>query len=327
MDADKVEIYRDLLWKVNFSNGLFVCTPETLPLPYKFYVGDGNNSNLIRSLFRRRFWWAQASSKQEEGLNFLWTQLKLNSFFTAQEAALVPEYFVVERIQSEAARGGTSERGRGREGEDANRRVFGRIDYKIWQQHCLKNEKTERRIGEGTYQRRVRMFEKKKVSKVEDSRALRMHNHLEANYYIGNKKALLYNLRRYLELKGEDPFTVLPLTFHVQRGTEDPEYARFLAHYERIEQERREKKQLRNVWIVKPGENTNRGTGITVCYGVDDIRVRLKGRERNGDGKLRTFILQKYIENPLLYNKRKFDLRHYMLVTCINGCFKGYWYE
>jgi len=60
---------------------------------------------------------------------------------------------------------------------------------------------------------------------------------------------------------------------------------------------------------------------------VDDIRIRLKGRERNGDGKLRTFILQKYIENPMLYNKRKFDLRHYMLITCINGSFKAYWYE
>jgi hypothetical protein len=78
---------------------------------------------------------------------------------------------------------------------------------------------------------------------------------------------------------------------------------------------------------VKPGENTNRGNGITVCYSLDDIKLRLKGRERNGDGKLRTFILQKYIENPLLYNKRKFDLRHYVLITCINGSFKGYWYE
>ena len=80
-------------------------------------------------------------------------------------------------------------------------------------------------------------------------------------------------------------------------------------------------------YFVKPGENTNRGTGITVCYSLDDIKVRLKGRERNGDGKLRTFILQKYIENPLLYNRRKFDIRHYMLVSCVNGSFKGYWYE
>lgn len=193
-----MEIYRDLLWKVNFSNGLFVCTPDSLSTPYKFFVGEGNNSNLIRGLFRRRFWWSQAGSKQEEGLNFLWTQLKLNSFFSSQEAALVPEYFVVERIQSEASRN-TASSSRIRDGDnDPNRRIFGRIDYKIWQQHCLKNEKTERKIGEGTYQRRVKMYEKKRITKVEDSRPLRMHNHLESNFYIGNKKALFYNLKRYL---------------------------------------------------------------------------------------------------------------------------------
>lgn len=49
------------------------------------------------------------------------------------------------------------------------------------------------------------------------------------------------------------------------------------------------------MWIIKPGQNTNRGNGITVAYNIDDITVRLKGREKNGDGKFRTFIIQKYI--------------------------------
>ena len=45
------------------------------------------------------------------------------------------------------------------------------------------------------------------------------------------------------------------------------------------------------------------------------------------NGSLRTFIVQKYIDRPLLYHKRKFDIRHFMLVTCFNGHFKAYWYE
>lgn len=56
-------MYRDLLWKVNYSNGLYVTTPENLIMPYKFYVGEGNNSNLIRGIMRRRFWWTQTSNK------------------------------------------------------------------------------------------------------------------------------------------------------------------------------------------------------------------------------------------------------------------------
>ena len=38
-------------------------------------------------------------------------------------------------------------------------------------------------------------------------------------------------------------------------------------------------------------------------------------------------LIQKYMENPFLYNKRKFDIRCYILITTVNGIVKGYWYE
>jgi tubulin monoglycylase TTLL3/8 len=44
-------------------------------------------------------------------------------------------------------------------------------------------------------------------------------------------------------------------------------------------------------------------------------------------GSNRTIIIQKYLENPFLYNKRKFDIRCYILITTVNGIIKGYWYE
>ena len=69
-----------------------------------------------------------------------------------------------------------------------------------------KNEKTEKKINENTYQRRIKMYEKKRITKIDDSENLKMHNHLETNFYIGNKKALFYNIKRYMELKGEDPY-------------------------------------------------------------------------------------------------------------------------
>jgi len=39
-----------------------------------------------------------------------------------------------------------------------------------------------------------------------------------------------------------------------------------------------QKATFKNMWICKPGENTNRGNGITVCYSLDDIKIRLNGR-------------------------------------------------
>ena len=51
-----------------------------------------------------------------------------------------------------------------------------------------------------------------------------VHNHLEFNYYIGNKKALFYNLKQYYELVNKDVFQVLPLTYHIKQGMADPQY-------------------------------------------------------------------------------------------------------
>ena len=45
------------------------------------------------------------------------------------------------------------------------------------------------------------------------------------------------------------------------------------------------------------------------------------------DNQRRTFILQKYIDRPLLIKGRKFDIRVFGTMTSINGCLKAYFYE
>ena len=44
---------------------------------------------------------------------------------------------------------------------------------------------------------------------------IKVQNHFQSNYFLGNKKALFYSLRKYYQLQGIDPFTRIPLTFHI----------------------------------------------------------------------------------------------------------------
>lgn len=62
------------------------------------------------------------------------------------------------------------------------------------------------------------------------------------------------------------------------------------------------------VWLVKPGF-MNRGRGIEIFDSQKDILSHL-AKQRSGSN----WVVQKYIERPLLITGRKFDIRAYALV-------------
>ena len=66
------------------------------------------------------------------------------------------------------------------------------------------------------------------------------------------------------------------------------------------------------MWIIKPGENSNRGVGIEICKKVEQIKKYVE-KEKTKHPE-RTFIIQKYI-TPFLFHRRKFDIRCFALVT------------
>ena len=93
------------------------------------------------------------------------------------------------------------------------------------------------------------------------------------------------------------------------------------------EGKKQKKPKLKNIWIVKPGENSNRGRGITVCQTIEEVDSIINSKELQKSGELRTYIVQKYIDRPLLYKKRKIDFRLFMLLTSVNGHQKGYFFK
>ena len=71
------------------------------------------------------------------------------------------------------------------------------------------------------------------------------------------------------------------------------------------------------VWISKPTA-CNRGIGIYLLQNKEDIekmRVRLEEREnKRGVNRPAGRIVSRYILYPLLLNRRKFDVRSYVLI-------------
>lgn len=76
--------YRHLLWKVNYTNRMFVEPPLEYEHRLKVYVGKGNNSCMVAGLISRRPWFA-FTDKLEEA-NMVWTQLKQLAYFKKQES-------------------------------------------------------------------------------------------------------------------------------------------------------------------------------------------------------------------------------------------------
>ena len=74
-----------------------------------------------------------------------------------------------------------------------------------------------------------------------------------------------------------------------------------------------------NIWIMKPS-NLSRGREIHCINNLSKITKNLNETNNN-------IVLQKYIENPLIIHKKKFDIRQWVLITSIHPLTIWKWEE
>lgn len=61
----KLKSFLDFIFKVNYSNKIYISlqlSDDFNSPKYKVFIGNGNNSLLIKSLLKRRFWFTIADS-------------------------------------------------------------------------------------------------------------------------------------------------------------------------------------------------------------------------------------------------------------------------
>ena len=285
------------IWRsmINKSNGIEVIS-NTYP-HFKYFIGKGNNSKLIRKHLSQRPWWVEVTDLDQA--NFIWTQWKDN------------------RIFSKFASG--------------NYRKFKQLEQQSASYQCPVTliSSTNQCISVGLedlghhHIRGSASYTSLTTSSFLPT-SFKIYNKLEFNECLSHKKELFKSMKRYYQAMSLDVFEFMPTTFHVN-SSKDPEFLRFISYFNEISQ-KEQSNHSQNIWILKPGEDTNRGKGITMCSSLDQIYSVISSPTHLPQEKKRTYIIQKYIENPMLINNRKFDIRCYGLLTSINGVLQGYFY-
>lgn len=288
----------DKMWRklLNRSNGVEIIVP--VACQYKYYIGKGNNSKLIRRLMAARSWWTDTANIEEA--NFAWTQWKdkklLATFdcgeenkFEKQETIMVP-FICPVNVKVE-------------------RNQYRTVDIEDLGFQYIRNSPS---------------YSNLQTTGLDPSK-LKMHNKIEFNQHLTNKKGLYQSLKQYSQALNMDLFDFVPLTFHIKGGESDPEFIKFTEAFNATELEKKKNKS-QNLWIIKPGENSNRGQGIKVSGSFDQIKAMINETASGKSKEIRTYIIQKYLEKPFLVHKRKFDFRCYALLTSLNGVLQCYFY-
>jgi len=112
-------------------------------------------------------------------------------------------------------------------------------------------------------------------------------NHFPRSYELTRKDRMYKNIERLQHAKGPKHFNFIPKTFLIPH-----EYSEFAATHHR----------MRGAWIVKPVASS-RGRGIFLVNHPNQVPLE------------EPMVVAKYIDNPLLINGHKSDLRLYVLVT------------
>ena len=164
-----------------------------------------------------------------------------------------------------------------------------------------------------------------RFERLKASCAAQMVNHFEFHTELSNKSRLFHNLTNHCTTTKTSLNSLIPVTFVI-----DFRNGHYFSqvHNFKVFMINTKTKGLpsthyigKNIWIMKPA-GYNRGRGIHVFDDFDRLDDFVKEIIANKTpGSAHTYVIQKYIEQPLLVHQRKFDIRVWVLVTQSHNCY------
>ena len=146
-------------------------------------------------------------------------------------------------------------------------------------------------------------------------------NHIDCLKHITSKTGLIRSMKNYYtscSLAAESRYNVfdsIATSFILEVGKENEEYLSFLARFKELGQKYFDMEHMprkhceQNFWLLKPA-NMNQGRGIEVIRNLKEFKLSWYSKPSHS-----IWVIQKYIEQPMLYYGRKFDIRIWVLLT------------
>lgn len=298
--------YSDQL--LQLFNGVFYNIAQAKS-PFKYHVGPGNNSEKVISRIKRRRNIEIVMSPN--GCNVVWTQLicrvlRNTTMFSFNKLAMSSVYELLDEKPTEKTPEAFAQ-------NFLNQKLFRVRDESLVLASFHK------------------LFKKEYVGSI-ISENLNIGNHIKGLMFISRKFMLAKTVIEHCSKTGQDPFKVIPLTFFVQMETYDADLTSMVKSVRDVQT----KASKTGMWdpvteyivpiIIKPGEYSNRGKGITIAYNEKDLKNLTSNLFVSKKKELKA-VTQTYLTNPLLFKNRKFDLRCYCLVTKFIDRMVVYWYS
>jgi hypothetical protein len=123
-------------------------------------------------------------------------------------------------------------------------------------------------------------------------------NHFPQSFELTRKDSFCSNVVKMQEKFGAEAFEIIPDTYILP-----DEFADFYSHFHSLKAKGKEGEA--NMWIVKPSASS-KGRGIFILDDISEAPIK------------ENCVISRYVNNPLLINGVKFDIRLYVLVTCMD---------
>lgn len=190
-----------------------------------------------------------------------------------------------------------------------------KMGYKShWERICIRNAFVRAGFKKSSKYWTALWSKHQNSSQLEELSCLQKVNHFPSSWCIGRKDRLSRTLNIMKRLHGNALFDYHPDTYIMPSDMDI--FVRLLKL--EIQAAVSGRKSSEGFWIMKPVASSC-GRGISVVTSSQALAMLTSSStSKKKAAAAKSMLFQKYLDNPLLINKKKFDLRIYVLVTGVD---------